>query len=622
MAAAPPVLPTLQVLNVSLPPEEDSKISPETIASEWLGSFSQALSNPKDLSSLEKLFLPSVVWKDVLALTWDFRSLTGLPSVQTALSACLGPQKFSVRALTAEEQESAKGTYKPLIVRMFPDCAWIQFGFAVETEHAAGVGVARLVPTAEGPWKGFTVYTTLEKLKAFPEIIGAARPMTHDVEWAEHRERELAFVDAQPDVVIIGGGHTGLEIAARLKYLGVSALILEKNARVGDNWRNRYDALCLHDPVWFDHMAYIPFPTTWPVFPSAKKLADWLESYANTLELNVWTSANTHSIIYDKKTQTWTLDVTRSGSEKRHLKSKFVIFAHGSGGGVPVTPNIKGKEVYEGKVYHSSEFKSGKDFKGKKAIVVGAGNSGHDIAQDFFRHGADVTMFQRSETYILSTKAAFLMTGSLYSENGPPTAIADVMMASTPGIIGAQIFARVTGFMASTVDKEIYDGLEKAGFKTGLGPGGGGLFALYFTRGGGYYIDVGASELIANGSIKVKHGGEITSFTKNGLTFDDGKELEADVIVFATGYGDSRQLARELLEPKVADALKPMWGPDEEGELRGAWRYSGHQGLYFAQGNYSIARTNSTLLALQIKAELEGVLGERYTLEKQHGRGA
>lgn len=285
-------------------------------------------------------------------------------------------------------------------------------------------------------------------------------------------------------------------------------------------------------------------------------------------------------------------------------------------------PDMPQKDEFRGQVYHSSEFRSGKDFKGKKAIVVGACNSGHDIAADFYRNGADVTMVQRSETYVISAQAlAQLLTSAQYVENGPPTEIADRFNASMPHYLVRLVQARVTDRIANTVDKELRESLKKTNFALTMGLEGAGLFALLAERRGGYYINVGASELVADGSIKVKQGSGIARYTSKGLVFDDGAELDADVVVFATGYGDARDLAHQVCEPAVASKLGDMWGVDKEGELRGVWRDSGHPQLFFGMGNFAMGRQYSTYLALQIKAMEEGLMGDRYTIERQYGEG-
>jgi hypothetical protein len=125
-----------------------------------------------------------------------------------------------------------------------------------------GEGVFRLVPTSTGEWKAHNVCTNLQSLKGHPEKVGHLRnSRAIHGKWAEERRKEQEFEDADPYVLIVGGGQVGLAVAARLKCLDVPCLIIEKRPRVGGEWRDRYDALCIHDPVWFDHMPYMKYVT-------------------------------------------------------------------------------------------------------------------------------------------------------------------------------------------------------------------------------------------------------------------------------------------------------------------------------------------------------------------------
>lgn len=128
----------------------------------------------------------------------------------------------------------------------------------------------------------------------------------------------------------------------------------------------------------------------------------------------------------------------------------------------------------------------------------------------------------------------------------------------------------------------------------------------YFQRGGGYYIDVGASQLIVDGKIKIKQGQEIAEIVPNGMKFADGTELPADEIIFATGYKNMRTQARTIFGEELASQVKDVWGFDEEGEVRTIWRKTGHPGFWFFGGNLALCRYWSRMLALQIKALEEG----------------
>lgn len=399
--------------------------------------------------------------------------------------------------------------------------------------------------------------------------------------------------------------------------LNVKALLVDKAARVGDSWRGRYHQLVLHDPVWYDHMPYVPFPDFWPVFTPKDKMADFLESYAGLLELDVWNSTRLTSSVWDDAAGRWTLTLERTKpdggtgttTETRTLRPRHVIQATGHSGTMNM-PSVKGMDAFAGdRLCHSSQFPGatkpnagGGGDKKKKAVVVGSCNSGHDIAHDLHENGYDVTMVQRSSTTVVSS-SSILNVGlaGLYDEDAPPTAHADLWIWSLP----SELFKRLQVDMntrESADDAALLAGLRAAGFKVDAGPHGAGLFMKYFQRGGGYYIDVGCSQLIIDGKIKIKQGQEVAEVLPNGIRLADGSELEADEVIFATGYQNMRTEARTVFGDAVADRVADVWGFDAEGEFRTIWRPSGHPGFWFMGGNLALCRYYSKLLALQIKA--------------------
>lgn len=194
----------------------------------------------------------------------------------------------------------------------------------------------------------------------------------------------------------------------------------------------------------------------------------------------------------------------------------------------------------------------------------------------------------------------------LYGEGAPPTDDADMKFFSIPNAVQKRMNIDITKVQNKT-DEKILQGLEKAGFKLDKGPDESGLWIKYLTRGGGYYLDVGCSQLIADGKIKVKQGSEIKEVLPNGLLFSDGEILEANEIVFATGYLNMRTQCRKIFGDEVADKVKDVWGFDEEGEIRTMWRKTGHPGFWFMGGNLALCRWYSRLLALQIKGLEEGL---------------
>ncbi|KAF8629326.1 hypothetical protein AX15_003509 [Amanita polypyramis BW_CC] len=597
-----PPLPTLANLNATVPDDIDAS----KVASEWLNVLSAAIES-NNAEKAASLFVEDSWWRDMLALTWDFRTFRGT----SAIKAFLQDRISSARPRAFKLRQDFLGLQRP-----YEDLAWINAFFDFETETGIGFGIFRLVPTANGDWKAHTVFTNLEDLKGFPEKIGALRnPEPNHGPWEEDRNREREFEKSDPVVLIIGGGQSGLEVAARLKTYDIPTLVVEQNERIGDNWRNRYEALCLHDVVWYDHMPYLPFPSTWPAYAPARKVANWLESYAEILELNVWTSSVVTRATLDSDSGNWKVTVKRENNTERIFNNvKHVVFAAGFSGPGPNTPKIPGMEKFKGQILHSSQHKRAKDHAGKKVVVVGACTSAHDIAHDYYIHDVDVTMYQRGPTYIMSTKNGWdvLFTG-LYSENAPPTDIADRLTASFPHFMGLGLAQRSAKRIAE-LDKDLLDALHKRGFKTHLGIHDTGFALLAWSKGGGYYLDVGASQLIADGKIKLKNDSLIKEFTETGILFENGSELPADVVVFATGLSNVGGHVRKVCGDELADKCKAIWGFNEEGELHGAWRDLGIPGLWYMMGNFALCRFHSKHIALQIKAMVEGIFEERYSL--------
>ncbi|KAH9929373.1 FAD/NAD(P)-binding domain-containing protein [Fomitopsis serialis] len=586
-------LPTIQRLNSQVIPD----LSALDVSREWLKQFASAVEY--DTASIQELFLEDGFWRDQLALSWDFRTTQGSQITQY-LQDRLRSSKFRVGALLEDKHRV------PALTKPFPDLVFLQFSFTFENAVGTGTGTCRLV-NSEGVWKAYTVYTALEALKGFPEKVGALRNATiENGDWVKKRADETEFNDESPVALIVGAGHTGLALGARLKALGVRALLVEQKPSVGDNWRDRYKTLSTHDPLWYNRMPYLNYPSTWPIYAPAAKLGNWLESFATSLELDVWTSSKVEHARWDESTKQWIVDIRRNGGT-RAVQVKHLVFATGIGGGVPNMPTVPDQNVFKGEVLHSSHFHSVEDYPGKKVIVVGAGCSGHDIAHDFANHNANVTMFQRSATVVIAASTFNSGLSRLYNEE-IPTEIADHLSASLPLLVSMQYQRRIFPYLAATVEKAKLDGLEKAGFKTSLGPGNGGLLPLIYERAGGYYLDTGASQHIIDGKIKVKSGGSIERFAENGLRFSDGSVLEADIVIYATGFGDSRDVVKDICGLDVHAKLVPTWGTTSEGEINSVWRESGQERLWFATGNLAISRYASTFLALRIKADEEGLV--------------
>ncbi|KAL5507063.1 hypothetical protein ACEPAH_6519 [Sanghuangporus vaninii] len=608
-------LPTLTRLNVELPKDIDAA----AIAMDWFNRFAQCLEKC-DTTGVMALLIDDAFWRDTLALTWDFRTFHGTAKIARFLNDVLNTSSQSFDSqdrVSLSISKLALDKDKVSLQTPYPDLAWIQAIFSFETSVGTGSGVFRLVPNSSGTWKAHVVYTNLEGLKGFPELVGPLRSTSpnHGDDWLSERQRELSFEESEPIVVVIGAGHCGLEVAARLKYLGVPTLVIERHPHVGDSWRTRYEALSLHDPVYYIHMPYLSFPSTWPLWTPSPKIADWLELYAQALDLNVWTSTHVEKVDEGAISgqDPWSVHIKCANGETRILRPKHVVFATGIFGGPPRMPKFPGMEKFKGKLIHTAQYKTAKEHNGKKVVIIGSCTSGHDVAQDHGKRGIDTTMVQRESTYIMSTKygVATFQKGA-YGDGAPPPDVSDRIGASFPSFLTKMLHQRQAPRIAE-MDKELLDGLRKRGFKLNMGEDGSGVIMLFLRRGGGFYFDTGASQMIVDGKIKLKNDSLIKQFTEDGIEFENGTSLPADVVILATGYEGAMEHVKTLVSRNVAERFNPIWGINDEGELNSVFRYSGVPGLYFAMANFAQTRYYSKLLALQIKAHEDGLFGYRYS---------
>jgi len=586
-------------------------------ASTWLAAFAAALER-RDVDAAVALFGPESWWRDLVSFTWNIRTQEGPDAIRAMLQATLADVRPTAFAIEGEPAE-AGGVVE----------AWFTF----ETAVARGRGHLRL---KDG--RAWTLLTTMTELKGFEERRGEHRikGAEHGVHpgrktWLERRQEEAATLgfSEQPYVLIVGGGQGGIVLAARLRRLGVPTIVIEKNARPGDSWRRRYKSLCLHDPVWYDHLPYLPFPDDWPVFAPKDKIGDWLEMYAKVMELNYWGSTTARKAAFDEKTGRWDVTVERDGREIV-LHPAQLVFALGVSG-YPNVPKIAGAEDFRGEQHHSSAHPGPEAWQGKRCVVLGSNNSAHDICAALWEHGADVTMIQRSSTHIAPSDSLMeLALGGLYSEQAVKNGIdhhkADLIFASVPYRIMHTFHIPVYDEMKKR-DADLYARLEKAGFLLDFGVDGSGLFMKYLRRGSGYYIDVGASELVADGRIKLRSGVSIERIQPDSVLLTDGSELPADLIVYATGYGSMNGWLADLVSPEVADRVGKCWGlgsdtPKDpgpwEGELRNMWKPTQVEQLWIHGGNLHQSRHYSQFLALQLKARMEGLATPVYERAPSH----
>jgi putative flavoprotein involved in K+ transport len=451
----------------------------------------------------------------------------------------------------------------------------------------------------------------MEDITEHEEKTGPRRPRgseSHDAARADTGKPagSATFDPADLQVLVVGAGQAGLAIAARLAQLDVDALIVDREARVGDNWRNRYQSLLLHNQIWANHLPYLPFPAAWPMYLSKEHMATWLEAYASILGLKVWTSTTVVRADFDRDTRRWTVLLARPDGTVATLHPHHIVQATGVFG-IANRPQIAGADQFDGLLIHASDYHGGIEAAGRRVLVVGTGSSGHDVAQDLCNAGAQVTMLQRSSTCIVSVEPGAARAYSIYSESGPPVEDADLVTNSFPFPLVAELHKDLTRRIAE-MDRDLLQGLRDAGFALDFGEDDSGFLMKYHRYGGGYYINVGCSDLIIAGKIKIKQGVEIERLTGRTVAFTDGTSMEADIVVVAAGYKNMSESVRALLGDAVADRVGPVWGLDPEGEVRAMWRRTGQPGFWLMGGSLQQCRPYSKYLALQIKAAELGLI--------------
>ncbi|MGW8813052.1 flavin-containing monooxygenase [Gordonia terrae] len=585
---------------------ESSDVLPEAIVEDWLVRFGETVG--EDPASFSRLFVEDGYWKDILAFTGQYRTLKRRSDIQRAFDE-------SAPQVLPRGFRTSAGRAQPRLVRRSGRSV-IEAYFDFDTSVGRATGFVRLLHDEAAPFepKIWILLTTLQELRGYEEKTGANRPTgtqySHNFagdNWLDERRTEARFEDREPEAVIIGGGHSGLILAARLKQMGVDVLVVEKHERIGDNWRERYHSLTLHNEVWANSMPYMPFPDTWPTFMPKDKLANWLESYADALELNVWTSTEVLSSDFDEQDARWTVTLRGRDGTHRVLHTPHLVVATGGSSGVPKMPAIAGLEDFDGEVMHSAAFTSGVPYVGRRAIVFGTGNSGHDVAQDLYANGAaEVTMVQRNPTCVVSLVPSGTMVYSLYSE-GPSNDDIDLITAAIPYPVLRETYQWLTK-KTCALDQDLIDSLNKVGFETDYGEDGTGFHMMYLRKGGGYYINVGCSDLIAERKIGVIQARAIDRFVPEGLRLSDGTVIDADLVVMATGYQNLQAGIAQLLGQDIADKVGPVWGFDDNGIMRNMWQRTAQQGLWIMGGSLIDARLYSKFLALQIAADLRRVL--------------
>jgi cation diffusion facilitator CzcD-associated flavoprotein CzcO len=577
-------------------------IDAQSAASDWLHTFEQAF-NAHDAKLVASLFGAEGSWRDVLAVSGQLRTCDTPDAIAVLLDEewkAAPDRQVHIKSIWKAEQTERYGEHT------------IEAFFDFTTQVGKGKGIVRLRPddTTQASLRAWMFFTSLHALELPPAEYSQPAPDSQATvksdtrNWLDRREEETEYTDRDPTVLVVGAGQQGLSVAARLKVLNIDALVLERAPRIGDNWRKRYHFLRLHNDTRANHLPFLPFPPTWGRYTPKDQLADWFEFYAGALELNVWTNSEFVGASKEPDSGRWRVEVERRG-QTRVLNPRHIIIATGVSG-APNLPQLPGLDRFSGPVMHTASYTVGRAFAGKRALVVGSGVSAHDVCQDLDRHGAaEIVMMQRSPTMVISVEPGCQELFSLYTKGDRPTEESDLINSSLTQAVQKRFMPQYYARIAQ-MDKPLLDGLQSVGFETNQ-TGVLGFTDLYRRRGGGYYMDIGCSQLIIDGRVEVLHARDFKTISEHGVVLADNTTREFDLIVLATGYKTLNDDVPRLFGDEIAQRIGPVWGLDDEGELRNIACRTREDGLWFLAGSFPDARINSHYLALQIQAAQAGV---------------
>ncbi|RDH29913.1 monooxygenase [Aspergillus welwitschiae] len=591
--------------------------------------FNNALANG-DVNALESCFYADqAYWKDQLALTWHLRTISTPRTIAASLL-----ETANLRNVSGGVEIDGAAVFLPATpVLQFIDCPLI---FKTQSPSGLCRGKMMLLPVVTDgqriAWKIWILSTILERLDVQPE----------DESLLQIPKRKL---DAPPnfetDVFIIGAGNAAVALSARLKTLGVDSVMVDRNPCPGDNWALRYDCMQFHIPTAFCELPYMCYDKELqsPHLLTRQDLASQVRRYVESFNLNTIHSAKVLSTEYDDVAKQWHVTF-QSPDGQRKATSKHLVIATGIGSQKPNMPQIAESQLYKGISVHSAEYKNAKLLReqgAKSVMVIGSANTAFDVLVDCHKAGLDATMVVRSPTYIVPLEYV-CDKNSLGAYNYGVDA-ADKLFLSLPTVVDGQLARGVFAMFASN-EPGRYAALEAAGFPVldSRNPDCALMHNL-LERAGGHYVDVGGTKLIEERKVNVKAGVEPVAYTRTGLRFSDGSCVDADAIVWCTGFSDSNVVttateilggdasriesvdeveshrsAKQILGPRdIASRLDATWGLDEEGEIRGMWkRHLNIENIWIMGGYTQQHRWYSRTLALQIKAALEGFLPPAY----------
>ena len=572
---------------------ETERVKLERLVDAWFDTFKSALESSLT-AEIEALLHPDCYWRDLLAYDWTLQTQHGHHSISSWLLNKFDPPSAKTFSRRGEVVRGALGDIHPDSIAIF---------FDFETEVGRGDGVVRLVidDLASGQAKAVTVLTSLRELHVAPEKIHANRPR-----FDESKTVAARAADELP-VLVLGAGQAGLMAAARLERMGIRTVVVDSMERVGDTWRGRYEWLNLHNTPPMNHFPYFPYPQSWPVYLSRDMVVDWLESYAQVMQLDIRTGTTVIDGSFDEEAETWTVRIQDRHGTVSEIHPRHIVLAAGVVGR-PSIPTIAGADGFRGTILHSSQVSASLDMAGKNVVVVGAGTSAHDIAQMAHQQGADVTLVQRSSITVVSLEPSASMSYSLFNryDGELPIDDVDLLSGSIPYGLVRRIQVGMSARMAEA-DEPLLSKLRDVGFLLDNGEDDTGWFMKMLRYHSGYYLNIGGADLIANKKVRLRSGVGVAELKGSSVVLSDGSELDADIVVLGTGYLPISDTIERLFGKDVGKRVGKVYGIGDDDEVSGMYRLTGQPHLFITGGGFGSSRSYSRYIALLIASDLTGI---------------
>ncbi|KAF2169740.1 hypothetical protein M409DRAFT_20155 [Zasmidium cellare ATCC 36951] len=581
-------------------------------------------------STLQQLYKPNIrsladnaIWRDSFAFSGTFRTFFGPDKILQTW------QDLTKQSMPNEFQIDDGS---PFIMRLGPEMSWIQATFSFHIHGArpsrcsGTIGISPANASTNSDWRIWLLCTVLEQPEGFPDVDRletAPKEVPNSnvsdsaiCQYAMNGSHSITAEDSKSlslDCLVVGAGIGGLCMAARLKALGLSYIVVEKHEEIGDVWtKDRYDSVRLHTSKHYNQMPGTPptFGKDDPYLLTGQQLSDGFKRFAEMfgVNTNVMTSTCLEKAEYNERERVWSAQLKRQGQALR-IRSKHIVLAIGDMGHKPNVPMYEDHDTYKGDIIHARAWKNATPWKGKRGVVIGSANSAHDVISDMDKSDFEsITLIQRSRAFVLPGSTFSALVDPVYNEN-TLTDVSDRILLSLP--LSIQRLEAMAGIRAmADLNPTKFDQMEANGFKTRRY---GDLWGQIYESQGKHFFDIGAGDLIANGRVKVRSDALPVAYTESGLLLDDGTRIDADVVVFATGYTSNfRSTTHEIFGPEVSRHLRPFWGLDAEGEVLGAWRQTGHHGIWYTGHGFAHARYYSRFVAIQIKADILGQPFEAY----------